>query len=130
MLPFVITKYLIVLTIITILIIAETDAQVGVQTRLSFNNNLAGANSLNRNANAIQRFNVELRDEREDQTTTRAPQTTSNPLLQLLQLYFRNLSQRPIPSAGFPSLPQYPSYSGYGAYGGYRPYSYYYYCYE
>ncbi|EFO12342.1 hypothetical protein LOAG_16191 [Loa loa] len=95
MLPFVITKYLIVLTIITILIIAETDAQVGVQTRLSFNNNLAGANSLNRNANAIQRFSVELRDEREDQTTTRAPQTTSNPLLQLLQLYFRNLSQRP-----------------------------------
>uniref|UniRef100_A0A1I7VF49 Rho-GAP domain-containing protein n=1 Tax=Loa loa TaxID=7209 RepID=A0A1I7VF49_LOALO len=65
--------------------------------------------SLNRNANAIQRFSVELRDEREDQTTTRAPQTTSNPLLQLLQLYFRNLSQRPIPSAGFPSLPQYPS---------------------
>uniref|UniRef100_A0A1I7V6E2 Uncharacterized protein n=2 Tax=Loa loa TaxID=7209 RepID=A0A1I7V6E2_LOALO len=85
--------------------------------------------SLNRNANAIQRFSVELRDEREDQTTTRAPQTTSNPLLQLLQLYFRNLSQRPIPSAGFPSLPQYPSYSGYGAYGGYRPYSYYYYYY-
>ncbi|EJD73311.1 hypothetical protein LOAG_19267, partial [Loa loa] len=88
--------------------------------------------SLNNNANAIQRFSVELRDEREDQTTTQAPQTTSNPLLLLLQLYFRNLSQGPTPGAGFPSLPQYgyyPSYSGYGAYGGYRPYPYYYYYY-
>uniref|UniRef100_A0A1I7V6E8 Uncharacterized protein n=2 Tax=Loa loa TaxID=7209 RepID=A0A1I7V6E8_LOALO len=116
----------------TILSIAETDAQVGVQTLMSFLSNLVLADSLNNNANAIQRFSVELRDEREDQTTTQAPQTTSNPLLLLLQLYFRNLSQGPTPGAGFPSLPQYgyyPSYSGYGAYGGYRPYPYYYYYY-
>ncbi|EJD74407.1 hypothetical protein LOAG_18279 [Loa loa] len=43
MLPFVITKYLIVLTIIIILSIAETDAQADVRTLVSFINNLVRA---------------------------------------------------------------------------------------
>ncbi|EFO14133.2 hypothetical protein LOAG_14389 [Loa loa] len=113
----------------TILSIAGTDAQVAVQTGSSFNNNFIGNNSLNNNANAIQRFSVELRDRREDQTTTQAPQTTSNPLLQLLEQFFRGFSQRSMSSAGFPSLSQYGYYYPYGTYGGYWPYSYYYYYY-
>ncbi|EFO13699.2 hypothetical protein LOAG_14829, partial [Loa loa] len=117
MLPFVITKYLIVLTIITILSIAETDAQGGAQTLMSFLSNLIDRDSLNNNANAIQRFSVELRDRREDQTTTQAPQTTSNPLLQLLEQFFRGFSQRSMSSAGFPSLSQYGYYYPYGTYG-------------
>ncbi|KAL3997657.1 hypothetical protein ACH3XW_11795 [Acanthocheilonema viteae] len=55
---FIITKYLIALTIITILSVAETNAQLLNLNILSFNNNRAGNNSLNGNANAGAGFSV------------------------------------------------------------------------
>ncbi|EFO14313.1 hypothetical protein LOAG_14210 [Loa loa] len=101
MLPFVITKYLIVLTMIP----------------------------LNNNANAIQRFIIELNGQRENQST-QAPQTT-NILLQLFELHLRGFPQRLLPSVG--SSPHYyyhPSYSRYRTYDGYWLCSYYYCCYR
>ncbi|VIO95217.1 Uncharacterized protein BM_BM12792 [Brugia malayi] len=52
MLPFLITKYLIALTVLTTLLMTETDAQLFNLNVLSFNNNRAGNNSLNANGNA------------------------------------------------------------------------------
>ncbi|KAL3997659.1 putative integral membrane protein [Acanthocheilonema viteae] len=50
--PICVTKYFTALTIITILSITETNAQLLNFNVLSFNNNRAGDNSLNNNGNA------------------------------------------------------------------------------
>ncbi|EFO21523.1 hypothetical protein LOAG_06960 [Loa loa] len=93
MLSFVVTKCLITLTIIIILSVVKTDAQVFVRTIGSFNRNFAGGNSLNNNGNAIQRFS----DGGSGRKRSRPRQSTQAPLRlrpQALGFLFKKLFQK------------------------------------
>ncbi|EFO14590.1 hypothetical protein LOAG_13927 [Loa loa] len=82
MVSLVITKCLITVTIITILSVAETNAQASVRTSGSFNRNFAGRSSLNNNANAIRGG-----DQRRNQRN-RPTQAALRPGLQGLGTFF------------------------------------------
>ncbi|CAG9538593.1 unnamed protein product [Cercopithifilaria johnstoni] len=115
MLPFLITKYFIALTIALFLSIVETNAQ-WVRLNILASNSQGGHRSLNDYTGGGLVPRGQLPAQKQDQATS----SPLGPLSALLSL----LGGSSI-GGSFP-YPYYPYYSGYGAYNPYMP-SYYYY---
>ncbi|CAG9538591.1 unnamed protein product [Cercopithifilaria johnstoni] len=120
MLLFLITKYLSALTIVTLLSIAEINAQI--RFRLLSHSNFAGFNSLNDNAAVAPAPGGARAAPAPAPAQTRSDPLGSLPSALLLILLASRLT------GGGSSYPQY-QYPYYSGYGGYYPYTSYYYSY-
>ncbi|KAK6105555.1 hypothetical protein QQG55_20695 [Brugia pahangi] len=141
MLLLVITKYLIALTIFVILLFDGTNAQLF--TFRSFNDNFAGDNSLNNNANAGGGRPPAANQQNQQNQPNQANQAQQNPWLSALGAGVQgfiagSLFNRGLSSGNLPAPAPAPYFYGYGGYypyyGGYYypryyryPYYYYYY---
>ncbi|EFO18229.2 hypothetical protein LOAG_10266 [Loa loa] len=126
MLSFVVTKYLIALTIIAVLSVTETNAQAVALNPITFTNNMqVGGNTVAFNGNAAEldftgdRRRNQTKQPSQPPQAPQAPQAFSNS--DLLRTF---LLASLLGSAYGGGSPYYPSYGNYYPYFGYSPYSY------